>query len=150
MRKQDYELQQTSDACSFFILSTDGRYQLVTNSELRCNIQPSPFKRIPELHYNIVSLKWTVFFKELNQCRTRDVIFHTFFFLVKTWSLHYPQFYLTANRSVGDSGVFSSLRLRRGLVTSLPSNCTPPDFLNFLSCSLHPQLTLTQVTSLPS
>ncbi len=46
--------------------------------------------------------------KDQNRCsRTGYIIFlfHAFFFLVKPWRLHYPQYNSTADSSVSDSGV---------------------------------------------
>ncbi len=80
--------------------------------------------------------------QDQNRCsRTRDFVSfcNAFFFLVKTWHLHYPQFNSTVWSEIWVQGLMypraSSLKQTwgagyRGLVSSLLSNSTPPEFSN--------------------
>ena len=82
------------------------------------------------------------------------LLFYSFFFLVKTWRLHYPQYNSTTDSlwcvMLFAANVASSRGVGyRGLVSShLHFNSTAPDFIYFQTCSPPIQPSLTQVTSL--
>lgn len=70
-------------------------------------------------------------------------LFHTLFFLVKAWSLHYPECNLAIDSLVKDANEASrslpwrEMKSYRGVVTSLLSDFTPTVcFLNFQTCSV--------------
>jgi len=66
----------------------------------------------------------------------RSILFHTFVLLIKPWCRHYPQCNSTANRQRFKCVML--LRAATGVVSSLMSHYTPPDFSHF-TCNVHSQ-----------